>query len=101
MIEEHILQVSYIIDDILVTIPTKAISEQSLGNEVQNIRYEVTLEGNHIVSEARSDTESAIVKFQEVLPLNISIACCQSCRHGNFCPFGDCDNEIFCLEICR
>ena len=32
------------------------------------------------------------------LPKNIDILCCQSCRYGNFCPFGDNDNEIYCLK---
>jgi hypothetical protein len=98
MVEESVLQVSYIIDGILTVIPTKVICELSDENELQKVHYEVIWKNNTIISKACSDTEFAIVKLQEVLPPNISIACCQSCRHGNFCPFGDCDNEIFCFK---
>lgn len=98
MVEENILQVNYIIDGILTTIQTEVISERSDENEIQKIHYEVICEGNYIISETCSDTELSIVKLQQVLPGNTSIACYQSCRYGNFCPFGDCDNEIFCLR---
>lgn len=36
--------------------------------------------------------------LQKSLPSNINLECCQSCRHGNFCPYGDSDNEIFCFK---
>ena len=41
--------------------------------------------------------ENAVMYLQNVLPEHIDIACCQSCRHGNFCPVGDFDDKIFCL----
>jgi len=28
---------------------------------------------------------------------NLNIACCSTCKHGNYCPLGDNDGEIFCL----
>lgn len=41
--------------------------------------------------------EFAIIDLQKKLPDNIQIACCQTCKHGNYCPFGDQENQIFCL----
>ena len=41
--------------------------------------------------------EESIIDLQNQLPDNINIVCCQSCRYGNFCIFGNSDNEIFCL----
>ena len=42
--------------------------------------------------------EFAVIDFQKALPKNIQIAGCQACRHGNFCPYGDNENEIYCLK---
>ncbi|GAA0180860.1 hypothetical protein SH2C18_34800 [Clostridium sediminicola] len=96
--KEYTLNVNYIIDDILSVIPTKVIYQQSNKNEIQNIHYEINFENHRFISNASDDTEFAIINLQRVIPPNISIACCQSCRHGNFCPYGDNDNEIFCLK---
>ncbi|MEQ6353698.1 hypothetical protein ABNX05_03645 [Lysinibacillus sp. M3] len=38
------------------------------------------------------------MNLQKVLLQIIKIASCQSCRYGNFCPFVDIDNEVFCLK---
>ena len=41
--------------------------------------------------------EGAVHALQKALPVNVKIACCQTCRHGNFDPFGDWDDKIYCL----
>ncbi|MBU5677807.1 hypothetical protein KQI88_15420 [Alkaliphilus sp. MSJ-5] len=96
--EVDILKVNYIIDGILFSMPTKVIYERSNENEIQSIHYEIKLENYHIISEASNSTELGIVNLQKALPPNVSIVYCQSCRHGNFCPYGDYDNEVFCLK---
>lgn len=96
--KENILNVNYIIDGILSVIPTKMIYEKSNKDEIKNIHYEINFENYCFKSNTYDDTEFAIKNLQQVLPQNISIACCQSCRHGNFCPYGDNDNEMFCLK---
>ncbi len=97
-VKEHILQVIYLIDGIQTVIPTKVIYNQSNENELQDIHFEIHFEKNKIISKKSCNTEEAIINLQRVLPQNINIACCQSCIYGNFCPFGDCDNEVFCLK---
>lgn len=72
--------------------------EQSDENEMRNIHYEINSGKYNIISEIYNNTEYAILYLQKVLPTNINIACCQSCRHGNFCPYGDNDNEVFCFN---
>ena len=42
--------------------------------------------------------EGAVINLQKQLPQGVQIVCCQSCRYGNFCPYGDQENEIFCLK---
>ncbi|AFS78175.1 hypothetical protein Curi_c11620 [Gottschalkia acidurici 9a] len=98
MLKEKILYVNYLIDSILLKIPTKMIYEQSLENEFKNIHYEIYLENHYFISEVSDNTEFAIKNLQKVMPANVRVACCQSCRYGNFCPYGDNDNEIFCFK---
>lgn len=96
--EQNLLEVNYIIDGILCVIPTKVIYEKSHEIKIPRIYYEIKGEKLNVTSQISGDTESSIVKLQQALPSNVRIACCQSCRNGNFCPYGDCDNEIFCLK---
>lgn len=98
MLKVRILHVNYIIDGILSVVPTRMFYEQSNEDEIQNIHYEVQLNNHRFLSKSSDVTESAITHLQRELPINISIACCQSCRHGNFCPYGDNDDEVFCLK---
>jgi len=43
-------------------------------------------------------TEFALKKLIDKLVDQCSILCCMTCCHGNFCPTGDIDNEIFCTK---
>lgn len=36
--------------------------------------------------------------LRKLLLQHIKIVCCGSCRHGNYCPYGDNENEIFCFK---
>lgn len=97
-LKESTLEVNYIIEGVLSLIPTEIICEKSHKSEIQRIYFVIKGERLNIISEASGDTESSIVKLQKALPQNVRIACCQSCKNGNFCPYGDSDNEIFCLK---
>ncbi|MFJ7935532.1 hypothetical protein [Sporosarcina sp. NPDC096371] len=92
------LNVNYIIDGKITVIPTKMFYEQLDEDELQNIGFEVKVNNHQIQSKLSSSIEYAVKYLQKELPDNIGIACCQSCRHGNFNPFGDLENEIFCLK---
>ena len=92
------LNVHYIIDGKITVLPTKMFYEQLDGDEFQNIRFEVRLNNHQIQSKLSDSVEYAVQYLQKELPDNIGISCCQSCRHGNFNPFGDLENEIFCLK---
>lgn len=96
--KEDILMVNYIIDGMLYVIPTKMIYEQLNEDEIRNIHYEINFENHFVITNVCNYTEGSIINLQRVLPKNIIVACCQSCRYGNFCPYGDNDNEIFCLK---
>lgn len=97
-LKEETLIVHYIIDGILKEVPTIMFYEQSDEEEIRNIHYEVDFRNQQLISNSADDTEFAVKNLKRVLSPNIMIACCQSCRHGNFNPYGDNDNEIFCLK---
>lgn len=40
----------------------------------------------------------ALASLQQQLPKGISLKCCLTCRHGNFCPFGSEPGTIFCTK---
>ncbi len=99
--KEQIINVQYAIDGKMEVIPTKMVYEKSNDpNKESKIRIHFELEYKNIeLSSAPHDVmEFAIISLQKALPEDINIACCQSCMHGNFCPFGDQENEAFCLK---
>lgn len=92
------INVNYIIDGSITVIPTKMFYEQIEERESQNIRFEVNVKNHLIKSKLSNAFEYAVKYLQKELPDDIGIACCQSCLHGNFNPFGELENEIFCLK---
>ncbi|MBO5914151.1 MAG: hypothetical protein J6Q72_02285 [Clostridia bacterium] len=44
------------------------------------------------------DYEDAFADLQKNLPVGVVIKCCLTCKYGNFCPIGNEQGEIFCLE---
>ena len=32
------------------------------------------------------------------LPTDVKMVCCMTCRHGNMCPYGNVENELFCTK---
>ncbi len=40
----------------------------------------------------------AFTALQKKLPDNVKIQCCLTCRHGNMCPVGNKELEIFCTK---
>ncbi|MBO5097191.1 MAG: hypothetical protein J6B96_02625 [Agathobacter sp.] len=40
----------------------------------------------------------AFADLQRKLPDDIKLACCMTCCHGNMCPYGNRENELFCTK---
>lgn len=40
----------------------------------------------------------AFAGLQKRLPEGVQLACCLTCRHGNLCPVGNAENEVFCTK---
>ncbi len=32
------------------------------------------------------------------LPEGVTLACCMTCQHGNMCPYGNIENQLFCTK---
>lgn len=63
------------------------------------ISLEIKINGDEYAnSEFFDNMECAVIDLHKQLPAEIYIECCQTCKYGNYCPFGNCDNEIFCLK---
>ena len=59
-------------------------------------KFLMLIDGERI--ELSGDTESIFVKLSRILNGQYEIQSCFTCRYGNFCPWGDIDNEIFCIS---
>ena len=40
----------------------------------------------------------AFADLQAKLPSNTQLACCMTCRHGNMCPYGNKENQLYCTK---
>ena len=40
----------------------------------------------------------AFANLQRKLPHGIFLACCMTCRHGNMCPYGNKENQLYCTK---
>ena len=59
----------------------------------------LTYDGKNYWSDAICHTwEEAFAALQRGLPEGVKVKCCLTCRHGNFCPYGNKSGEIFCLK---
>ena len=42
-----------------------------------------------------------LADLQTKLPNDVKLACCMTCRHGNMCPYGNTENQLFCTKDIR
>ena len=65
------------------------------SNQTVNVSTEID---NEKIELSHQSTESALRELTNLLKGKYEINSCFTCRFGNFCPIGDQDNEIFCLN---
>ena len=67
-------------------------------DELDVFKLKAVIDGvEYTSSKEFCEMEFAVIDLQRQLPDDFLIACCQTCEHGNFNPYGDLENEIFCL----
>ena len=42
-----------------------------------------------------------LADLQMKFPNDVKLACCMTCRHGNMCPYGNAQNQLFCTKDIR
>ncbi len=57
----------------------------------------VAMQENEMCFDAET-TEKVLIEFANSLPADWKIRSCISCRYGQFCPVGNADNELFCVN---
>ncbi len=91
-------KINFIIDGSIVSINTCVEIDYNKEFDIPIVSFSFKWSEYYIDTSPKLDYEYAIKKFQDMLPTHIKIVGCISCRHGNFCPFGDNENEIFCFK---
>ena len=64
-------------------------------------RVEINLSYNGMLYRAEGTEylwEDAFANLQKNLPHNVKLACCMTCQHGNMCPCGNEENQLFCTK---
>ncbi len=72
----------------------RTVLEQEDGDMQATLR--TVVQGREVYLEGET-TEQVLLLLAKSLPQGWQIRSCLSCRHGHFCPTGDCDNELFCV----
>jgi len=64
--------------------------------DAESDKFSMLIDGEKI--ELTGNTESVFIELSKILKDKYKIHSCYTCRFGNFCPTGDQDNEIFCIN---
>ncbi len=70
--------------------------EMQFDEDTENDKFSLFIDGEKI--ELTGNTESIFIKLSKILKDKYEILSCYTCKYGNFCPLGDLDNEIFCIN---
>gem|GEM_PF-1554227 len=67
--------------------------------ELYNLRLKAVVDGiEYSNTKEFTEIDEAVIDLQKQMLPDIQIVCCQACKYGNFCPFGNAQNEIVCLK---
>ena len=82
-----------------VQVPTQIIYERDDDTALLSSEIHLTYNGIHYCGKGTdylwTDT---FANLQKQLPDDVTVACCMTCRHGNLCPYGNEQNQLFCLK---
>ena len=70
--------------------------EMQFDEDTEYDKLSMFIDGERI--ELTGNTESIFEQLSKILNEKYKIHSCYTCRFGNFCPIGDQDNEIFCVN---
>ncbi len=64
---------------------------------VTSASVSITIDDDRLIG-IGNNKEYAILNLISQFPDTIKLKACMTCRHGNFCPIGDNEDEIFCMK---
>ena len=70
--------------------------EMQFDEDTEINKLSVYIDGEKI--ELTGNTENIFIELSKLLNDKYKIHLCYTCKYGNFCPVGDKDNEIFCVN---
>ena len=70
--------------------------EMQFDEDTEIDKFSMFIDGEKL--ELTGSTESIFMELSKILKDKYEIHSCYTCRYGNFCPYGDQDNEIFCIN---
>ena len=71
------------------------------NNEDTDNPVEINLTYNGVIYQGKGTDYlwiDAFADLQNRLPHGINLACCMTCTHGNMCPYGNRENQLFCTK---
>lgn len=90
------LNISNVLTEVPLTIRYK--DDQIANDEYTSYIFEMNLDNNYVYTEETNSMELGIKDLQKKLPPDVKVVGCISCIHGNYNPYGDHENEMFCLK---
>ena len=70
--------------------------EMQFDEDTEIYKFSMFIDGKRV--ELIGNTESIFMELSKILKDKYEIHSCYTCKYGNFCPTGDIDNEIFCVN---
>lgn len=70
--------------------------EMQFDEDTEIHKFSMFIDGEKL--ELTGNTESIFMELLKILKDKYEIHSCYTCKYGNFCPTGDIDNEIFCIN---
>lgn len=73
--------------------------EYIIDDEISKVNIKLIYNGvEYLASGEDYLCMDAFAQLQNELPNGVRFKCCLVCKHGNFCPVGNLENELFCTK---
>ena len=82
-----------------VIVPIKVIYDNN--EDITNPKSQITLLYDGVEYKGTGTDylwTDTLADLETRLPEDVKIACCMTCRHGNMCPYGNAENQLFCTK---
>jgi len=82
-----------------VMVPIKIIYDHNEDTANPNSQITLLYDGVEYKGTGTDDLwTDTLADLEKRLPEDVKIACCMTCCHGNMCPYGNTENQLFCTK---